>query len=209
MKTETNSSSLYVVLTQITLLNVMKMMLKNTEVPQWTQKWWGQNIHRPDTMKRQWPERAGCVRWLCYESVLTSSLRLLTSSTPPGPECPDNATLPAAAAAAAAALRGLMAPTTWERKGEGKNHVSHIAQKSRQLSISAETALWPCSLPVCTQAHPSQTPHTSGKPTFQSRYLPLGGSLSGWISHRLALRSHIPKQNRFSGLFRSLKSAAQ
>lgn len=43
-------------------------------------------------------------------STLTSSFRLLTSSTPLAPVCPDRATLPAAAAAAAAALNGLRAP---------------------------------------------------------------------------------------------------
>lgn len=45
---------------------------------------------------------------------LTSSLRLLTRSTPL-PECPDRATRPAAAAAAAAALRGLSAPAVTQR----------------------------------------------------------------------------------------------
>lgn len=79
--------------------------------------------------------------------VLTSSLRLLTKSTPPGPECPDSATLPAAAAAA---LRGLMAPTERKKK-RGRTMSAHITRKSRRLSISARSALWPCILTVCTQ----------------------------------------------------------
>lgn len=142
-------------------------------------------------MKRQWTERAGCVCWLCYEGVLTSSLRLLTSRTPPGPECPDNATLPAAAAAAAAALRGLMAPTAWERKGEGKNRVSLTAQKSLQLSISAGSALWPCSLPVCTKHIPAKHHTHLWQTHIPESISAVGGSLSLWISHRLALWSRI------------------
>lgn len=136
----------------------MKMMLKNTEVPQWTQKWWGQYIHRPDTMKRQWSERAGCARWLCYESVLTSSLRLLTSSTPPGPECPDNATLPAAAAAAAAALRGLMAPTTWEKRRREEPRQPHRSEEPTAQHLS-----WTCPLAMqstCLHSSTSQ-PNTT------------------------------------------------
>lgn len=46
----------------------------------------------------------------CVAVLLTSSLRLLTNSTPLAPVCPAKATLPAAAAAAAAALRGFRAP---------------------------------------------------------------------------------------------------
>lgn len=57
-----------------------------------------------------------CVGW----DKLTSSLRLLASSTAPAAECPDRATRPAAAAAAAAALRGLIDPREREKKQPGK-----------------------------------------------------------------------------------------
>lgn len=127
---------------------------------------------------------------VCCGCVLTSSLRLLTRSTPPGPECPDNATLPAAAAAAAAALRGLMAPK--ERGGERKDRVSsHSPEEptAQHLRRICPVAMHSTCLHPPHQAHPvtQPTPHTSGKPTSQSQYLPLGRSLSEPISHRLVL----------------------
>lgn len=56
--------------------------------------------------------------WERHKKGLTSSLRLLTRSTPL-PECPDRATRPAAAAAAAAALKGLSAPAVTQKSSEG------------------------------------------------------------------------------------------
>lgn len=70
--------------------------------------------------------------------ALTSSLRLLTRSTPL-PECPDRATRPAAAAAAAAALRGLSAPAVTQR-----------AQKRTANSSTATSQLF---YKKCKKAH--------------------------------------------------------
>jgi len=47
---------------------------------------------------------------------------LLTSSTPLAPECPDRATLPAAAAAAAAALNGLREPGITQGRVNGHSN---------------------------------------------------------------------------------------
>ncbi len=124
----------------------------------WTYKTWdiqctGDLI---DIMKRLWTERAGiclCV-CVCCGCVLTSSLRLLTRSTPPGPECPDNATLPAAAAAAAAALRGLMAPK--ERGGE--EGPCQLTQPRRAYSSASQADL-PCGYAFYLSA--PTTPSTS------------------------------------------------
>ncbi len=90
-------------------------------------------------MKRESRDMFVCVS-VCCGCVLTSSLRLLTRSTPPGPECPDNATLPAAAAAAAAALRGLMAPK--ERGGERKDRVSSHSRE--EPTTQHLRRIWPC-----------------------------------------------------------------
>lgn len=60
-----------------------------------------------------------CVGW----DKLTSSLRLLASSTAPAAECPDRATRPAAAAAAAAALRGLIDPREKKKKTARKKRM--------------------------------------------------------------------------------------
>lgn len=94
-----------------------------------------------------------------------------------------------------------------EKEKERKDHVSPHNQEeptAQHLSQICPMAMHSNCLHPTHQAHlviQPTPPHTSGKPTSQSQYLPLGRSLSEPISHRLALWSNIRKRNCFLGPF--------
>ena len=67
------------------------------------------------------------------KGILTSSLRLLTKSTPLLPEWPARATLPAAAAAAAAALSGEIAPGRGWRGGDEEREGRKEAENEKEV----------------------------------------------------------------------------
>lgn len=186
------------------LLNVMKVMLRPLKLKNdltdedWTYKTWDIQCtgDLTDIMKRLWTERAGIclcvcaclfVLWGCTNLVV----EIADQEHSAGSRMPRQRHPPCCCRRCRCCTQGADGPYR-ERGAQRKDHVSpHSPEEptAQQLRWICPVAMHSTCLHPPHQAHPvtQPTPHTSGKPTSQSQYLPLGRSLSEPISHRLAL----------------------